>query len=86
MKKIISIFLIFFTVASCGFRSIYHEEKSKTSYEKQLASIKIQKDAGTLNQELRFQVYDLLNPNKVEVEAKYYLILHVSILIRVSQH
>jgi len=70
--------LIFFllAVSSCGLQIIYREDDSnKISYEKELATIRIQKDSGRLTQELRNAIKDTINPDFLEEDAKYILIL-----------
>lgn len=74
IKKIIASTIIIFFIDSCGFQVIYREKESGISYEKELASIKIQKSAGILNQQIRYDLYDLFNPDSITVEPKYYLV------------
>ena len=79
IRKIFVIFVIF-AITSCGFQAIYSNsgEKSGSSYEKELAAIKIQKDTGRLSQEIRNSLYDLFNPDSLQVEPKYILVLKIS--------
>lgn len=78
MKKIITATLITFFINSCGFEVIYREKENGISYEKELASIKIQKSAGILNQQIRYDLYDLFNPDSITVEPKYFLVIRTS--------
>lgn len=62
---------------SCGFQVIYNEKSSGISYEKELASIKIEKSSGRLSQILRSKLYDTFNPDDLKVESKYYIVLQI---------
>ncbi len=81
MKKylaiITSLIVVLFS-ASCGFTVIYDQKDSGINYERELASIKVQKYAGTISQELRTAIYDAINPDHLEEEVKYYLVLDSS--------
>lgn len=68
-------FLILFllNLASCGFQTIYRDEESNISYAEDLAKIRIQKGPDRLNQELKNNLYDLLNPDYIKAEPKYLL-------------
>lgn len=75
-KKFLTIFLLS-GLFSCGFQIIY-DEKTKddeSSYEKELAAIRIRKDRTKLDQDLKNNLYDLLNPDYIKVEPKYFLSL-----------
>ena len=76
LKKILSTFLLP-TLFSCGFQVIYKERgnESDISYVTELAAIKIKKDRDRVSQELKNNLYDLLNPDYVKTEPKYFLIL-----------
>jgi hypothetical protein len=63
---------------SCGFQIIYRDEGNKFSYAEDLASIRIKKDRDQLSQELKNNLYDLLNPDYIKSEPKYFLILRSS--------
>ena len=71
--------LIFCTLTSCGFQVIYREAdaETKTSYEQELATIRIQKDSGRLTQELRNALKDTFNPDYIEAEPKYILVVNM---------
>lgn len=72
-------FLLLAIISSCGFKVIYKENdnSSQDSYLKELASIRIKKDRDQLSQKLKNHLYDILNPNYKETEAKYLLILSI---------
>lgn len=79
-KKFLKNFLIFviiLNIFSCGFQVIYRdkEEGSDSSYEEELASIRIKKDRTRLDQELKNNLYDTLNPDLIKAEPKYFLTL-----------
>lgn len=79
-KKIVRNFFILtslLALVSCGFQVIYNEDdkKADSSYEHELAAIVIKKDRTKLDQDLKNNLYDLLNPDYVKVEPKYFLIL-----------
>lgn len=61
--------------SSCGFTVLYDQKDAGLNYEKELASIKIQKSAGTSSQELRTSLYNVINPDHLEEKIGYYLIL-----------
>ena len=64
-------------VCSCGFQVIYKEEGGKIDnpYEQELAAIRIKKNRTKLDQDLKNSLYDLLNPDYIKAEPKYFLIL-----------
>lgn len=72
-KLILTILLLSFT--SCGFEIIYREDdkNSQHDYEKELAAIRINKNRTKLDQDLKNNLYDLLNPDYITVEPKYFL-------------
>ncbi len=75
MIKII-FFISLFILDSCGFQTVYHDEKDiEATYVEKLAQIRIQKTRLRFDQELKNNLYDLLNPDLVKAEAKYLLIL-----------
>jgi hypothetical protein len=67
------------SLSSCGFQVIYKENKkpSELSLTSEMAAVKIKKDRVRLNQELKNNLYDLLNPDYVKAEPKYVLTLGV---------
>lgn len=76
MNKKILVFILLFVLASCGFQAIYHDDaKDKDSYIPELAAIRIQKHRTRLDQELKNNLYDLLNPDYAKAEPKYLLVL-----------
>lgn len=79
LKKFLSILLIC-ALCSCGFQVIYRdkEEGTDTTFVEELAAIRIKKDRIRLNQELKNSLYDLLNPDYIKSEPKYFLILQVN--------
>lgn len=77
MRKTIQLILLF-SLCSCGFRIIYEERTDVVSYAQELAAIRIKKDRTRLSQELKNNLYDVLNPDYIKVEPKYFLILEAS--------
>ncbi len=78
-KKFLGSIFLLLIISSCGFQIIYREnDLKKASYEKELASIRIQKDSGRLTQELRSAIKDTINPDFLQEDAKYILILSLS--------
>lgn len=79
MKLFAQILFLSFFLSSCGFTVIYKEEAEGTySYEKELASIRIQKARGRDTQELRDALKDVLNPELLKVDPKYILVLDMT--------
>ncbi|MBU6140586.1 MAG: hypothetical protein KGP29_03390 [Proteobacteria bacterium] len=70
--------IILLGLFSCGFQVIYRNEVNSFSYSEDLASIRIKKDRNHLSQELKNNLYDLLNPDYIKAEPKYFLILRTS--------
>ncbi len=63
---------------SCGFQIIYRENQGDSiSYEKELSTIRIKKTAGHLAQELRAALKDSFNPDYLESEPKYFLVVNI---------
>ena len=75
---IITVLFILQFATSCGFTVLYDQKTTGLNYEKELAAIKIQKDAGTTSQELRTAIYNAINPDHFNEEIKYYLVLNSS--------
>jgi len=77
-KKILLTLIICGLISSCGFQVIYREAdaETKTSYEQELATIRIQKEGGRLTQELRNALKDSFNPDYIDAEPKYILTLN----------
>jgi len=75
----IIIILLTLAISSCGFEVMYKTKQDgvDTSYIKELASIRIQKDRERTSQILKNNLYDLLNPNEIKTEPKYFLILEL---------
>lgn len=78
-KKLIILALLT-NLCGCGFQVIYRErdKSAEISYVDELAAIKIKKNRDRLEQELKNHLYDLLNPDYVKAEPKYFLILKTS--------
>lgn len=74
MRKIIQ-FILLLSLCSCGFQVIYEERTDVVSYAQELASVRIKKDRNRLSQELQNNLYDILNPDYIKAEPKYFLIL-----------
>jgi hypothetical protein len=80
LKKLIIIIFLIPALYSCGFQVIYKdkpEKKTDASYVNQMAAIRIKKDRNRLSQELKNNLYDLLNPDYIKVDPKYFLILAI---------
>ncbi len=75
--KNICAFILIFNLSCCGFTVIYkdRDQTFDISYVDELAAIKIKKNRDKLSQELKNNLYDLLNPNNKEVTPKYFLTL-----------
>ncbi len=80
MLNKILVLLIILSFCSCGFRVIYRDTKNESdvSFTKELAAIRIKKDRSKLDQDLKNNLYDVLNPDQLKVEPKYFLILNLS--------
>lgn len=63
---------------SCGFQVIYKEDLSSSSITQDLAAIRIQKNRTKLDQQIKNNIYDAINPDAISVEPKYFLILTTS--------
>lgn len=74
MRKAIQLLLLL-SLCSCGFRIIYEERTDVVSYAQELASIRIKKDRNRMSQELQNNLYDILNPDYIKAEPKYFLVL-----------
>lgn len=78
LPKRLLAFLLVFGLYSCGFQVIYNEkEKDSTnlSYVEELAAIRIKKNRDRLSQELKNNLYDILNPDYIKTDPKYFLSL-----------
>lgn len=69
---------ILLSLFSCGFQVMYRDEESHASYESDLAAIRIKKDRSRVDQQVKNNLYDVLNPDSLNVSAKYFLILKVT--------
>ena len=73
MQKLLLIGLLFFS--SCGFQTIYGSgnkiSANSKAYEEELASIKINIARSKLNQDLKNNLQQVLNPNEIEIQPKY---------------
>jgi hypothetical protein len=72
------VFIALFLLCGCGFEVIYKDHELPTSLAYQLASIKIEKKLTQLDWELQNSLYSLLNPDKLDIPAKYLLILQTT--------
>ncbi len=75
ISKLILVFLAIFNLSACGFNVIYKEDlaKNSISYSKELAAIGIKKNRGKLDQQLKNSLYDVFNPDSLDVKTKYFL-------------
>lgn len=65
---------------SCGFQVIYKERKEDNkniSYIEELAAIRVKKNRDRLSQELKNNLYDIINPDYIKTEPKYLLFLSI---------
>lgn len=73
--------LLLSSLVSCGFQVIYKDDDANKdvsfSYEKELAAIRIKKTRTKLDQDLKNNLYDVLNPDYIESEPKYFLTLTI---------
>ncbi len=76
MRKFLALLSVL-SLFSCGFQIIYRDEENNFSYAEDLAAIRIQKDRTRLAQELKNNLYDILNPDYIKVEPKYFLVMRV---------
>ena len=76
LNKFLIHFLLIFTISSCEFQVIYKDQFDENSIAHQLASIRIKKDRNQLAQALKNNLYDILNPDYIKAEAKYFLELN----------
>jgi len=76
LKKTFGILLIL-TFSACDFQVIYKEKVRGVgiTYAQDLSAIRIKKDRTKLSQELKNNLYDILNPDYIKSEPKYFLIL-----------
>jgi len=76
LKKFVLIISLL-ALCSCGFQVVYKENDKQADfdYEKELAAIRIKKNRTKLDQDLKNNLYDLLNPDYVKTEPKYFLTL-----------
>lgn len=71
------ILILLFQLSACGFQVIYKDEKGNLSQAHELAAIRIKKDRNRVSQEFKNNLYDILNPDDIKVEPKYFLILNI---------
>lgn len=71
--------LMALSLYSCGFQVIYDEKdkQAEFDYEKELAAIVIKKTRVKIDQDLKSNLYDLLNPDYLKVEPKYFLTIEL---------
>ncbi len=62
-----------FLSASCNFQVIYKDEYKSGSFSSELAAIRIKKNRDMLDQKMRNNLYDVLNPDFLKVEPLYFL-------------
>ena len=73
LTTLTGLLIISILVTACSFQVIYKDEFDDRSIAHQLASIKIRKDRNQLSQSLKNNVYDVLNPDYIKAEPKYFL-------------
>ena len=76
LKRTFAILLVL-TFAACDFQVIYKEKVRGVgvTYAQDLSAIRIEKNRTKLNQDLKNNLYDVLNPDYIKSEPKYFLIL-----------
>lgn len=67
-----------FLSSSCGFQVIYKDQYIENSIANQLASIVIKKERNQLHQALKNNLYDVLNPDSIKANSKYFLEMHLT--------
>ncbi len=77
MLKRFVITISLLALCSCGFSMVYKEPKASAefNYEEELAAIRIKKNRTKLDQDLKNNLYDALNPDYIKAEPKYFLSL-----------
>ena len=75
VHRIFCILILLLSLSNCGFQVIYKENNAEIPYQQELAAIKIKKDRTRTDQEVKNNLYDLLNPEYLKVEPKYFLVL-----------
>ncbi len=79
LKRLLLAIFLTSLLSSCGFKVIYRQQDDGTSaYVNELSSIRIKKDRKRLSQELKNNLYDLFNPEMIESEPKYFLVLNTA--------
>ncbi len=76
-KKLFTIITIC-SLSACGLQVVYKDQNLSTSLSHELAGIRIKKDRTELSQQLRNNLYDLLNPDHIKAQSKYFLILKLT--------
>lgn len=76
LKLLPLFFILFFN--GCGFEFVYKKSGQKDNeYNRKLAAVIIKKSRNVYYQVLKNNLYDLLNPARIEVKPKYALILNI---------
>ena len=71
--------ILFLSLTSCGLHAVYKErEDEDMSYVEDLAAIRMKKERNALHQELKNNLYDLLEVEYKKVEPKYFLTVNIS--------
>ena len=76
-KKLLAITLLC-SLNACGLQVVYKDQNLSTSLSHELAGIRIKKDRTELSQQLRNNLYDILNPDHIKASGKYFLILKLN--------
>jgi hypothetical protein len=76
-KKLLAI-AILCGLSACGLQVVYKDQNLSTSLSHELAGIRIKKDRTELSQQLRNNLYDILNPDHIKASGKYFLILKLN--------
>ena len=77
LNKFLIVLTLIFTTSACELQVIYKDQFNEDSIAHQLASIRIKKDRKQLTQTLKNNLYDILNPDFIKTEAKYFLELDI---------
>ena len=70
--------LLIFLSSSCGFQVIYKDQEKTDSFAAELAAIRIKKERSTLDLQLKNNLYDVLNPDYLKIEPRYFLELKIN--------
>lgn len=70
--------ILLLLLTSCGFQVIYKDQEKPNSFAAELAAIRIKKERSKLDQQLKNNLYDVLNPDYLKIEPRYFLETKIS--------